>query len=320
MGPPKIKQRKLPYSEKKRRYDHFEYRWDSNNNAFYLFNPYTGETIMSANVELVHRLTSLWAPPEKYPSTHAETIQLLPEWYLSRRWGRRRFNGWASADAAAVHMTAIARGFLTRLWLKRYYQSRYYKVLDSTGYYYFIDTYYPDQEAKWYKPLLAFPDDIQPLEVENPNDYLKGKKFSKSSFDQGPFLKVCGLSKHDVGRAECDSFLIPNPIRDHALKHYEDIDLDCLPLGEVVAWMDSDKLSSLVLNEFHYIRAAICHNNWDRVLSIMKEHPENLNIQIFGFHSFSKTTVPMDVSGYIDYVSHNNLTILSYPILFLLYL
>lgn len=104
------------------------------------FNPYTGETILETNMEFLDRKWSYWALPDKYPKHEARNIQLLPEFYLSRRWGRRKFQGYVDVEAAAAHIVTVARGFLARLHLKQYYRARYYKVLDkNSSYFYFID-------------------------------------------------------------------------------------------------------------------------------------------------------------------------------------
>ena len=45
MGPPKAKQTRKSYSELLKENDIFEYRWNTETESYYLFNPYTGETI-----------------------------------------------------------------------------------------------------------------------------------------------------------------------------------------------------------------------------------------------------------------------------------
>lgn len=302
MGPPKRRARKTPYSEIKRRYDCFEYRWDAAAGNYYLYNPWTGETIFSTNLDVINRQQSMWAPIEKYPSEMAETLQLYPEFYCSRRWGRRSFKGWLSIDEAAIHMTAVARGFLARLYLRRYYQQRYYKVIDQfSGYYYYVDTFNPELDTVWVKPRLAFPDDIRIQVKEDPDDYLQGKKYSKQDFKLGPMITVKGLNKLDTGRAELQAFLIPNEYRKIALRRYSDIDLEQCSLNDMIIWMDSERVSNITLNEYHFMRTAIVDNDWERVIYYLKEHSNNLWIQIYGYHSFSKTDVPMN-GAVIDFV------------------
>jgi hypothetical protein len=309
MGPPKQRKKNLPYSERKRQYNTFEYHWDGNKGSYYLFNPYTGETIVSSQDEILNRNISLWGKPERYPSKETQTTELLPEFYLSRRWGRRKFNGWNSFEDATIHITAVARGFLARLHLRKYFAYRYVKKFDqSSGYYYFVDNFNdnPETNTMWYKPTLAFPDDIKEFVEINPDDYLQGKKFSKQDYTQGPFLKVAGPSKYDVGRNELDEFIIPNYIRSSvALRVYDQIDLSTSNFNDIIAWFDGENIRELKINEFHLMRTAIVNNDWHRVLFIMKSHPDNILLQMYGFHNFAKTEVPMDISGVIDYVSTN---------------
>lgn len=307
MGPPKQLKKRPPYSERKRQYNTFEYRWDGTKGAYYLYNPYTGETIISSQDEILNRNVSLWGKVDRHPSKDAQTTELLPEFYLSRRWGRRKFNGWKTYDDAAIHMTAVARGFLARLQLRKYFQYRYVKMFDeSSGYYYFLDNFNENAEtnSSWYKPSLAFPDDIKEHVEINPDDYLQGKKFSRQDYMKGPFLKVKGLNKYDVGRHDLDEFLIPNHIRSHvALRAYDQIDLTTVSFHDVIAWFDGENIKELNINEFHLMRTAIVNNDWHRVLAIMKSDPDNILLQMYGFHNFSKTDVPMDISGVIDFVS-----------------
>jgi hypothetical protein len=302
MGPPKEQRRKLVYSERIRRYNCFEYRWDGKSGAYYLFNPYSGETICSTNY--IDRTISLWGRPDLHPSEIAETINVLPEFYLSRRWGRRRFNGWKTIVDAAVHITSVARGYLARVNLRRYFTHRYYKKFDSyAGYFYFVDRFNEDPETNcvWHKPTLAFPDDIREYVAPDPHDYLQGFRFSKQSHMRGPLITVAGLSKYDVQRVEIDEFLIPNHVRSHiAIRHYNQIDWTTANLNDVVAWFDGEEICELHFNEFHLIRAAIEGNDWYRVLEVMHRDPENSLLQMYGFHTFSKAFLPMNEMGSID--------------------
>ena len=258
---------------------------------------------MSTNVAIINRSESMWAPIEKYPSDKVKTIQLLPEWYLSRRWGRRKFKPYETAEDAALHITSVARGFLARLHLRKYYRSRFYKMFDShSGYYYFVDRLNPD-DTVWYKPRLAFPEDIQEPKIDDPDDYLQGFRFSKSNYEVGPLIRVKGLNKFDTGRSDLTAFLIPNPQRDAAFRKYEEIPLADINIHDIVDWMDGDKLSSIRFNEYHFMRTAICNNDWHRLIYYMKQYPENNLIQLFGYYGFSKGYVPMDSPELIDFVS-----------------
>eukprot|EP01031_Cornospumella_fuschlensis_P025147 gene25147-30368_t len=301
MGPPKRRPRKTPYSEVKRRYDYFEYRWDTRSGTYYLFNPWTGETIFSANLSVLNRQKSMWVKPEKYPVENARFIQLIPEFYMSRQWGRRRFRKFESGDQAALVITALARGFLARLRLRNYYKGRFYTMTDQfSGYLYFVDRENPHAETNWYKPRLAFPNDIQPLEVEDPDDYMKGQRFSKQDFQTGPFIKVAGLSKAEQDRADLQVFIVRNELRNIAAKSYADIDLSQLSIGDWVAWMEGGKVTAINVNEYHFMRTAIEHGDWAELQYYMSQYPDNALIQLFGFHGFAKTVVPLESPKQVD--------------------
>ena len=113
------------YSEIRKRYNEFEERFHSSSSILYYFNPWTGETIFDTN--MVIRSNSLWALTEKVPPPHYRLyrhLDLLPETYASRTWGRRsqrRFD--EDITLAAMHITAVARGFLARLKLRYYYRN-----------------------------------------------------------------------------------------------------------------------------------------------------------------------------------------------------
>ena len=181
MGPPKrIKKNRIPYGEYKYKINIFEYRWNPDSLEYYLFNPWTGETIFNiSNLAILDRRLSMWYKPDKYPSDNVETIQLYPEFYASRRWGVRKFNGYNNDQfAASNHIKTVMRGFLARLSLRRYFRSRYHlEVCKFSGYFYYVDKYNPSVDTQWYKPLLAFPGDIQlmtALAVVDPDDPMNG--------------------------------------------------------------------------------------------------------------------------------------------------
>lgn len=305
MGPPKkLPKAPIPIDEYRRRIDTFEYRLGSKR-EYYLFNPYTGETIFDVNnAGIKSRRDSMWFPPDKYPSVNAETTLLYPEYYASRRWGRRKFYGWADEVAPIIHIQAVVRGGLVRKRLRLYYRKRYdLQICKFSGYYFYFDRENPEEDTTWHKPYLAFPLDIlySAAKVIDPDDPLKGEKHSQLDFERGPYNVVKGLSKNDKARADHGHFFKPNPWRDSAINKYDDIDLEHSGVGAIVAWMDGCKGSAIEINEYHIMRAAICGNNWDRVLKIMKADPNNLLIWIYGFHSFSKMEVPLDSTGIIDF-------------------
>lgn len=46
---------------------------------YYLFNPWTGETILTStqNFSILDRSKSMWAKPDKFPSVNAKTTQVI---------------------------------------------------------------------------------------------------------------------------------------------------------------------------------------------------------------------------------------------------
>lgn len=306
MGPPKVNPRApISIDEYRRQIDTFEYRLNEANEGFFMFNPYTGETIHEiAEVGLTTRQTSMWFKPDKYPSLNAENIVLYPEYYASRRWGRRKFYGWASPEAAATHIAAVIRGGLTRRRMRKYYRNRYsMQLCKFAGYYFFIDNENPDANTSWHKPMLAFPTDILPSGAQDydPDDHMRGQKYINLDIIKGPYLKVQGLNKYNKTRADNQAFSIPNAWRDSAIFRYEQIDVDTTAIGDVIAWMDGEKGSEIEINEYHLVRAAICGNNWDKVIELMRSNPDSFSIQVYGLHSFAKSEVPLDSTGIIDF-------------------
>mmetsp|Transcript_12987 Transcript_12987/g.19545 ORF Transcript_12987/g.19545 Transcript_12987/m.19545 type:complete len:495 (-) Transcript_12987:1786-3270(-) len=249
----------------------------------------------------------MWAKPEKFPSINAKTTQLYPEYYASRRWGRRKFFGWNNDfDAASAHIATVMRGYMARLALRRYFRQRYHlQVCKFSGYCYYVDKYYPENDTSWFKPRLAFPGDILPAIVfeKDPEDYMQGEKYSRRNFTTGPYLKIQGLNKRNTVRSHQPAFYVENPWRMQAINSYNQIDFDHAAIGTIIAWMDGNKASQLIINEYHLLRAAICNNDWDRVLRCMQENLDNQLIQLYGFHSFSKTEVPLDPTGLLSFAA-----------------
>lgn len=253
MGPPKKKPPKLKYSIKLSQCDYFEYRWNESTQAYYFFNPYTGETIFCTDTLLLDRSKSMWAVPDTVIEKRATVTTLYPEYYASRRWGRRKFTKFTSRRLAAICIQSVARGYLVRLRLSYYFSQRYAKRLcEYSGYYYYFDRYNSNynNESSWFKPRLAFPWDIKEYIIEDPEDYLKGDKYSYRGFEFGPYVIKTGVGKNATQRAETFAFIKPNDFRDSALDHPKDIDLNIHPLGTKIAWMDGLKAKSLTINEY----------------------------------------------------------------------
>lgn len=253
MGPPKKKLPKIKYSIKLSQCDYFEYRWNETTQSYYFFNPYTGETIFCTDTMLLDRSKSMWAVPDKVIEKRATATTLYPEYYGSKRWGRRSYTKFTSRRLAAICIQALGRGYLSRLHLSQYYSHRYSKILcEYSGYYYYFDKYTVGQniESSWYKPRLAFPWDIKEYIPNDPEDYLHGDKYSYRGFEFGPYVIKDGVGQKATQRAETFAFIKPNDWRDHALDHPKDINLEETSLGNIIPWMDGLKSKCLVISEY----------------------------------------------------------------------
>ena len=249
----------------------------------------------------------MWAPTERNPSDSTVHTVMYAEFYQSRTWGRRHYHGWTTEcrcfpmevqlEKAATHIAAVYRGFAAREAMKRYYRLRYDKRLcNFSGYYYYYDKFNedPEVETSWYKPLLAFPDDILVYVPEDPDDYLQGDKYTNMGFEHGPYCKREGLKQSGLVRAEHIAFLKPNAWRAAAFTRPDQIDVEKYPLGSVVPFMDELKDLEYIISDYALVRSAICNNDWKRVLRCMHLHSDRILVQIYGLLSFAKTAVPLD--------------------------
>lgn len=204
----KVKPRKIVHKEKYSIYlkklDSFEQRWEPAGEYFYLFNPYTGETLNQTG-NFYDRSLSTWAPPERL-SKIVDMIELFPVFYASRTRGRRKLVEIEDEEDAATRISALVRGWLARHALQLYYGQRYRRVLDNaSGYYYFHDTWNPTVEPSWYKPSLAFPTDIPVYDPadDDVQEFMKGgDKYTYKEFTKGPYLKLAGIGKLQTSRAK----------------------------------------------------------------------------------------------------------------------
>jgi hypothetical protein len=141
-------------------------------------------------------------------------------------------------------MTAVARGFLARKRLGEYFRRRYSTlVCPFSSYLYFFDSENPQAETAWHKPRLALPDDILSYVEPDPEDYMKGDKFSNIDFAKGPLYTNGKPGKGNKVHAEASivAFHKPNPWRDIAIWRQEDIDIENSPLGTIISWLDGTK-------------------------------------------------------------------------------
>jgi len=301
MGPPKAKPFTLTYKQKLDRYDMFEQFYDNSSGQMYLVNPYTGETIFGTDVGLVDRTKSMWSRVDGRTRVGVVIVHLYPAYYQSRRWGRRPFHGWnGDEEAAATHIAAVTRGYLERLALKQYFKHRYQKrQCQFSGYFYFYDTYNTDKnvEPSWHKPILAFPDDVDEYIPPDPEDYLKGDKFTYRGFDKGPYLTRVGIKKHELRRAKESAFIKPDPLREKAISSIKDIDLDATPLGTLIEWMDGSKTGWTIISDYTNMRAAVEGNNWVRVHEMLNKYQDRPLTHAYALFAFSKMEMEIERDG-----------------------
>ena len=261
MGPPKKPKFRVSFDEQKRRNNFFEYRVNIHGDqSCYMYNPYTGETIFSTDLDYMDRSKSMWAPIEAHPNPASTSANMYSLPYNSRVWGRREFNGWSSEESAATHIAAVTRGWIAREALRKYFRTRYQKRLcNFSGYYYIYDTFNtdPQVDSSWYKPRLAHPNDIVPYEPADPDDYLQGDKYTTMGFEKGPYFRRHGLPKAQMIRSKTIAFEKPNPLRERALKRPEEIDLEKTPLKSLVAYFDGNDVFELYISDHAMMRVAV---------------------------------------------------------------
>mmetsp|Transcript_15203 Transcript_15203/g.28639 ORF Transcript_15203/g.28639 Transcript_15203/m.28639 type:complete len:612 (-) Transcript_15203:191-2026(-) len=291
------------YIKKLKEFDYFENRYEFSTQSTYLYNPYTGEICQADTDGFVNRLYSNWAPPEENePSPLVEPVMLFPETYASRHWGRRRFEGFETKQEAATHLASVARGFLVRQRLRQYYKQRYIKTLDEeTGYYYYTDLYDESEEPEtfWYKPRLAFPNDINIHQEfkEDPEKFMGQRKYTYASFMQGPFLQrklgTCG----EVERADTVHFVYQNPKKLDCVRLNGDWDLDNVGLGEWIHMYDGMKAKDVYIDDYLVMANARTGGNVRYTYDLMLEYHDRPLIQSYGFHAISNMEHILDVSG-----------------------
>ena len=307
MGPPKLLKQRIKYSELKRRWDYFEYRWNDNTGSYFFFNPYTGETIIQQEHEMLDRTKSLWGKPDLIVVPNALIYTFMPEVYLSKLEFPRAFNKpYGTKEKATIYIQAVARGMLARLNYAKIMNQRYIIKFDNEShYYYYCDLWNEHAEPSWYKPRLAFPGEIEEFHEYDKEDYLQGHKFSYNDYAKGPYVMIDGLGKNNVVLAEgcSDAFMKHNHLREIAYRHPKEIELDKFPIGTIMAWFDGQKVIPHTLDDYTVMRAAIDGENWDRTLKWMKEYSEYPLIQAYGWYSFSKTRVPLSPEGLLDFAA-----------------
>jgi len=126
---------------------------------------------------------------------------------------------------------------------------------------------------------------------------MKGDKYSYRSCLNGPYIRLSKVGKSNKIRAKHDAFIPNNPFREAAVSRHEDIDLENFTIGSVISWLEDFKVVPIQLDEYAIIRAAECKNDWANILKYMRKDIDNLQLQLYGFYAFSKSSVPIDSSG-----------------------
>jgi hypothetical protein len=305
MGPPKRVVKPPTYGEILNRFDFFEQYYLENADQYYLVNPYTGETVYTSEERPYgDRNTSLWVKFDGKPSQSVVSYQLFGQTYLSRQWGRRDFRGWESKDAAATHIAAVTRGMQARMALRAYYKTRYEKVYDPySQYYFFVDRWQDADditEPSWHKPCLAFPTDIEEVILIDPEDHMRGDKYTYRGFERGPYLTRAGMNKRDIDRAKTNTFKKPNAWRDQAITTPAQIDLDTAKLGDILAWMDDLKAVEYHITDYSRMRTACVNNNWERVYDVMMDNLDRPLTHVYALFAFAKMEVSCDQNGLLE--------------------
>jgi hypothetical protein len=243
-------------------------------------------------------------------------------------WGRRKIPKF-NEETAAFHLTAVAKGFLARLSLRQYYKYRYVRVFDeASGYYYFQDQYAAavttpapatteDEgeltvavEPSWYKPRLAFPNDIEVYEpyANDPKDFMKGKnnKYTYREFISGPYVRreLGTYGRKRTVRSENHHFLEINPLKYDAITTLHEIDLAATPLDSIIHIFDGMKPKETIISDYVLMRTIVSYlldNNCDTILSYMETYATRPLVVAYGLYNLSKMIIPTDEFGSLEY-------------------
>ena len=231
---------------------------------------------------------------------------LFPETYASRHWGRRKFVGFETRGEAATHIATVARGFLVRQRLRKYYQERYRKTIDEdSGYYYFTDLHDESEEPQtfWHKPRLAFPNDIQIHQEfhDDPEKFMGQKKYTYASFMSGPYLQRKLGSCGEVERANTCHFVYQNPKKIKCYRFNSELDLDEVGLNEWIHMFDGMKAKDVYIDDYLVIACARSGGNVRYVHDLMLDYKDRPLIQAYGFHAISNMEHKLDVAGCLNY-------------------
>jgi len=289
------------FADERIKANHFEYRYDNQSDAFFLYNPYSGETILDAAPDgVLDRHKSHWRLPEPFPDRappDTQHQQLYPVFFASRLVAARPvpaggfFNGLAGRAAAALVLTAAARGMIARARMQKLLAQRYHKMLDkSTKQLYFANLV--THKSKWTKPRLAGTFTIK----EPPLDLRNDTRTEQSSYCDGPVYKRRG-GKGTFER--CKPFS-PTKIVDERLpteREPDMIDLENTPFRVLVLWVEAN------VDKFELyapLKELYGQDDWETLQLIMDKRRDDTFCQMYCSFAFSRMCVGPEGGIYAD--------------------
>lgn len=153
--------RRLTVDEKKSMVNGFQVRFDVSSGEEFLFNIYTGETVLTedSSHQQVDRYASLWRKREP-PIAGKQKLMRLPEVPFKSRVGigthKNRWNHHKgiSENFASTLISSAYRGFVTRKWVYALVCERFQAHMDKeSGYLYYFDSI--SATTSWHKPKLC---------------------------------------------------------------------------------------------------------------------------------------------------------------------
>lgn len=272
------------FAERQRLADYFEHRFNSQNGTYYMFNPHTGEVILDA-ADGVDRHKSHWMPPDPFPDLAPAGVSshtIYPCYFASRQQSRPFNSSCLDKQIAAVMLTALARGGITRSKMRQYHSERYQKVLDKhSGFFYILDRL--TGQTSWTKPRLC---DAWVIKEQSP-DLRFDSHTAEASYCDGPVHRS-KLGKKNFGR-----YKPPVADNDDLIATQREppmLDLEGTPFRVLALWIESnvDKFELYApMKQMHL------EQNWETLLLVMRKRTEDVFCQMYCCFAFSRMSVEM---------------------------
>ena len=298
-GPQKLARRYDRFVEERTKANHFEYRFDQQRGAFYMFNPYSGECILEVGGEgggVLDRSHSHWKVPDPFPENRPpETSKqdLYPVFFTSRLVKSRTFRSWnGDRQGAALVLTAAARGLIARARMQEYLAQRFQKILDkNTQCFYFADSS-GQLATSWTKPRLAGSFLIK----EPPLDLRNDVKTVQASYCDGPIFK------RRAGKGNFERYKPFSPSKnsqERALTEREPEmpDLEDMPYRVLQLWLD-DNVTKFEL--YRPLKELFQLEDWETLLLIMQKRTNDKLCQMYCCYAFSRMRVGPGNSMFAD--------------------